>query len=392
MAASAAASRDIRKQLNIVTECAVCTDTFRDPRLLPCGHTFCLECIVGLCLGKLPRQALPCPLCRQQFQVPSGGAHGLPKNLLVGQLKDVVDVEQSQYVKDNLDAHCEICSDETSSDRKKAATMLCSDCAQTMCDACADGHRRQRLSRSHELIKISECENVDELLVNAASKYCAKHQDEVLKWYCLECKESTCGTCFIQSHKSHDYSDIISVADERRKIMNQDIKMVVETVAACRGIIQEQEEKYGKLSSRLAVVKREICDYAELLKQNIEREKYILLKEVDTHEKDIFKQMNHMVAEAEQHNSCKNAEVLIMKGTAHEVMQHASLVRDRVANDLTKLNVIRKAINDLISSVIVTFTPATSPAQMTAGRIGQVHRIDRKTSFLKWTEYKIVRT
>ena len=42
--------------------CAVCLDSFEEPVVTPCAHTFCRECILS-CLGSLA--AAPCPVCRE---------------------------------------------------------------------------------------------------------------------------------------------------------------------------------------------------------------------------------------------------------------------------------------------------------------------------------------
>ena len=33
------------KQLQELVTCAICLDHYQDPRLLPCSHTFCFQCI-----------------------------------------------------------------------------------------------------------------------------------------------------------------------------------------------------------------------------------------------------------------------------------------------------------------------------------------------------------
>ena len=43
--------------------CAICLEYYNDPRLIPCGHSFCCAC-----LGVLRNSAGPkCPKCRQNF-------------------------------------------------------------------------------------------------------------------------------------------------------------------------------------------------------------------------------------------------------------------------------------------------------------------------------------
>ena len=55
-------------------ECPICAEPFTEPRQLPCGHVYCVECLdkwMNLGDGQWPR--LTCPTCREQFQLPDGG-------------------------------------------------------------------------------------------------------------------------------------------------------------------------------------------------------------------------------------------------------------------------------------------------------------------------------
>eukprot|EP00057_Strongylocentrotus_purpuratus_P022254 XP_011676728.1 PREDICTED: ret finger protein-like 4B [Strongylocentrotus purpuratus] len=52
-------------------ECPVCLNTFTDPKILSCSHTYCKACLVNLlgCHGS--DQMLRCPVCRAETQVPN---------------------------------------------------------------------------------------------------------------------------------------------------------------------------------------------------------------------------------------------------------------------------------------------------------------------------------
>ena len=55
--------------------CSVCLDRYTDPRILPCHHSFCKDCIV-----RLPRvlsngrHHIKCPLCKLSIPVSDDGA------------------------------------------------------------------------------------------------------------------------------------------------------------------------------------------------------------------------------------------------------------------------------------------------------------------------------
>ncbi|XP_031169223.1 E3 ubiquitin-protein ligase RNF183 [Sander lucioperca] len=58
------------------TECAVCFCTydniFKTPKLLVCGHTFCLECLARINVTSPEIKTLCCPICRELTKLPHG--------------------------------------------------------------------------------------------------------------------------------------------------------------------------------------------------------------------------------------------------------------------------------------------------------------------------------
>lgn len=63
-------------------QCAICLDKFKDPKLLPCQHTFCLTpCLEGLVEHRT--RSLRCPECRADHFVPRGGPAKYPNNLTI---------------------------------------------------------------------------------------------------------------------------------------------------------------------------------------------------------------------------------------------------------------------------------------------------------------------
>uniref|UniRef100_A0A3B3HFX1 Tripartite motif-containing protein 16-like n=1 Tax=Oryzias latipes TaxID=8090 RepID=A0A3B3HFX1_ORYLA len=46
--------------------CSICFDLQKDPVTIPCGHSYCLECIQNFWIGEEPK-APSCPQCRQNF-------------------------------------------------------------------------------------------------------------------------------------------------------------------------------------------------------------------------------------------------------------------------------------------------------------------------------------
>ncbi|XP_035659439.1 tripartite motif-containing protein 2-like [Branchiostoma floridae] len=79
----AAASPSLGTQFMEELTCSICLELFTRPKMLPCQHTFCQDCLQDLASRKVP---LRCPNCRQQVRLPPQGVAGLPDNHLVTSL------------------------------------------------------------------------------------------------------------------------------------------------------------------------------------------------------------------------------------------------------------------------------------------------------------------
>ena len=96
------------KQLEDITLCPICSDVFVDTRVLPCIHTYCLQCITSLAGDKKAGDKIPCPLCRKEFAIPEGGISDLPKNYFVEKL---LEAKSLASILSDEDSVCDVCVD-----------------------------------------------------------------------------------------------------------------------------------------------------------------------------------------------------------------------------------------------------------------------------------------
>ncbi len=64
--------------------CIICTDVYTDPKVLPCHHTFCEECLEPL----TENQKLQCPICRKKCTLTAKGVRDLPNDFRITQVKE----------------------------------------------------------------------------------------------------------------------------------------------------------------------------------------------------------------------------------------------------------------------------------------------------------------
>lgn len=90
-------------KINEQLVCPVCLSSYVDPRVLPCLHSFCLDCIRGIVSTKSVQQygsrtvastpCVTCPMCRKEAIV-KDGPKSLPVNFLINGLLDTLALPQ----------------------------------------------------------------------------------------------------------------------------------------------------------------------------------------------------------------------------------------------------------------------------------------------------------
>ena len=358
---------DMRQQLYGIAECSICCDTFKDPRTLPCQHTYCLQCILGFVANEQPGDRATCPLCRNEFTIPNNGANGLPKNFFIEQLKCVAKLHPTSM-------HCEACS-EAGSATGKTAVRYCTECRQRFCRACADSHPQIRATSSHRLVEITDgeirCEKSTKL---AAVMNCERHPGKPLEFYCSDCNEVTCATCFVTFHhvKKHACCDVNSVTDEFRGHITSDAAELSKTVERFRGLIAKLAQEKAEFLARAGVLEEEVDRQAEQLKGKIDEERRMLRAELSSNVSSRLKQIEIVVGDIELHmslteNLIRLTEELGNNGTAVEIAQQHAVLHSRAVEQVQ--HDFNQALDEM-GTVEVSFVVASLQSnQSLLGRI-----------------------
>jgi len=110
-----------------LTECSICAEEFTDPRVLPCQHTFCLNCLMNCARDRQPRDRMRCPLCRKEFTIPDDGFSGIQKNFNMEKLVSASRPSAGEEAghREGVSIPCDVCSSETTSSSAPRATKHC---------------------------------------------------------------------------------------------------------------------------------------------------------------------------------------------------------------------------------------------------------------------------
>ena len=216
------------KEVQDITECPICTDMFCNPKMLPCFHTFCLKCIDRYGKDKRPGEALPCPMCRKEFKVPTGGLPKLSCNFFIDRL-----ISAHSRAKE---VHCDVCA-KVGKQGNVVASSFCMTCRENLCDECSKIHKNMKMTMGHKMSPVGEVSEAIRKKLEAS--FCEKHPTKELEFYCQVCKVPCCATCSITNHKSHETCEIGDTAEKFKK----DFLKYSDNVNTIRRNIEERSDK-----------------------------------------------------------------------------------------------------------------------------------------------------
>jgi len=249
-------------QMHDITKCSICLETFKEPKVLPCIHTFCLECLQALCKDLSPGHELACPLCRNVFTVPLGGVQNVPNNFFMNQLLEVNKASIAEIKSDlKKAATCELCSD---SGVEVTATAFCVECDQCFCDGCSKTHKKMKIARSHQVVLIEDIASLEDRKKMSVT-YCQVHPDRPVELYCYDCKVITCVTCYVENHNKHECADIKKSAEKFNEQLILDISKVSTCVVRSWSKVEEMEANVKSFVEKVEATEVEIAKLIEEL-------------------------------------------------------------------------------------------------------------------------------
>ncbi|XP_047430938.1 transcription intermediary factor 1-alpha isoform X2 [Mugil cephalus] len=267
----------------LMDTCPMCKLSFhnREPKLLPCLHSFCKRCLPAPFKSAEPRPdsqgppdnkplgAIRCPVCRQECW-----EMDILDNFFV---KDSAEVPSSTVEKTSQ--VCMSCDDNTE------ATGYCVECVEFLCVTCIEAHQRVKFTRDHT---IRQKEEMSPAVGMSTQKpvFCDIHKQEPLKLFCETCDRLTCRDCQLLKHKDHNYQFLEDAYRNHKQYLEnmtqqlQDKRKAIEEVSTCiNSGLQQVEENRKAVTNE---IKKSICN----LIMEINRKGKILVNQLEALTKD----------------------------------------------------------------------------------------------------------
>ncbi|XP_030837060.1 tripartite motif-containing protein 2 isoform X1 [Strongylocentrotus purpuratus] len=272
MASQSPVVKQIDKQFLV---CGICLDRYKVPKVLPCLHTFCQNCLENY----VPSESLTltCPLCRQQSIVPERGVAGLQSNFFITNLMEVLERPESNGGGDSPIG--------------------------------------------------------DQMLS------CASHEGEPLTYYCDNCETAICEECTITEHCDHSTVLLANVIEEHKETLRKILEEAKTQIPQLKDAIAKVTSISSRLSEKKVKAESQISESFGNLEEEVRERKTEMIKELDTvhsAKQSVLQRQRSLLEESL--NSIENNCDFTEQALASDNETHVLLVKKQMLSRLQELS------------------------------------------------------
>ncbi|CAF3407059.1 unnamed protein product [Rotaria socialis] len=246
---------------NVIT-CPICLKHFDQPRMLPCSHTFCFQCIQQMVTDN--HGVLECPK-RDGVKVEGNNIGDLPLNENVRDLLQLFENPNSNI------PLCDRC------ETNEAEHWCDSDCKHCFCTKCWDSIHEVGQYQHHKKLSVKD--------KPLEVPRCGEHNDEdqTLKYWCELCSKEMCGNCQQFKHKDHKFV----LVTEYAKSLGEKTENGLQGVQSCVNYRSDRVDKLlTEIEEESRVNQSEVTTAIASIRQVIDEQERVLLESVRKTEKD----------------------------------------------------------------------------------------------------------
>ncbi|XP_045070214.1 uncharacterized protein LOC121558339 isoform X2 [Coregonus clupeaformis] len=172
--------------------CSVCTEFLKKPVSIPCGHSYCRQCIETYWNQPDQTGEYDCPQCGKRFRTRPDLLTNSALEKVIGKLHQAgfkVPALPNHCYAGPGDVACDLCTE-----KQLKAVKSCLTCTASYCESHVRHHYTVAALQRHTLVEVTG--HLDQ-------KLCQLHH-RALEVFCKTDQVSVCLLCALQDHRSHD--------------------------------------------------------------------------------------------------------------------------------------------------------------------------------------------
>ena len=313
---------DIKTLLHNLREevsCPVCTNIYKDPKHLPCLHSFCLQCLKHWHRSGHGRDTIRCPKCQVVSKVPdSGDLKDLPTSFYLNSLIDVLAIKECK----TSHVGCGNCP------KKSSHSSYCFQCCMFWCEECLIAHNIIQGNKDHRVLALKDFQEKDYEDVLKRPLFCSKqrHEKEELKYFCKNCETAACQSCVLIHHAGHAILHLEEEAERQKMELKSLIEIQKHDLQAKINTLGRLNEDCAKFIQRSEDIKGQVQKFVDNLIATIEAKKQNIIAAASDETKRFLETMTMQKTEIENEikiikSSLEKADTILKRSTHAEVVQ-----------------------------------------------------------------------
>ncbi|XP_062918876.1 E3 ubiquitin-protein ligase TRIM56-like [Mobula hypostoma] len=319
MATSSAIADQIQ---NDILNCKICFNRFKQPKMLPCAHTYCFDCLESMVSRN---RRIRCPECRDEVDV-SGGVSQLKTNFHINSLMDLFQTQESE------EAACGLCA--TAGKNRPSAAAQCKTCSVHLCPSCKVRHMAGNpghVLKSLPGFSSGPCEAEVKMQKKV---YCQQHPRMLVDYFCNTCSSTICTSC-LSSHAQHRKTPVARAVETARPLVT---KLIGRLNTELQSLAQ-QEDSLSDAGNRLKATE---CSLMSMIESTLTEAINNLIKQGDAvkatladyvrEQEELYRNakadLQHQIKKAE--GTREFAERILQSGQAREIVCLKSIVEEHV--------------------------------------------------------------
>ena len=313
---------DIKTLLHNLREevsCPVCTNIYKDPKHLPCLHSFCLQCLKHWHRSSHGRDTIRCPKCQAVSKVPdSGDLKDLPTSFYLNGLIDVLAIKECK----TSQVGCGNCQ------KKSSESSYCFQCCMFWCEECVIAHDIIQSNKDHRVLALKDFQEKDYEDVLKRPLFCSKqrHEKEELKYFCKNCETAACQSCVLIHHPGHAILHLEEEAERQKMELKSLIEIQKHNLQAKINTLGRIDEDCAKFTQQSEDIKGQVQKFVDNLIATIEAKKQNIIAAANDETKRFLETLTTQKTEIENEikiieSSLEKADTILKRSTHAEVVQ-----------------------------------------------------------------------